>query len=67
MVSRVTNNTHLTISSVRSADKGTSQNVNETKETEKTKAQDIKERIQNGTYKIDLQKTAEEMASYLLR
>ncbi len=40
--------------------------VEEVEATEKSKLQDIKEKIENGEYKIDTKKTAERMAQYLL-
>ncbi len=66
MVSGIGTNTHLAMSSTKGTEKGTVVATSEVKDVEKTKAQEIKEQIKNGTYKVNLQKTAEEMASYLL-
>ena len=42
------------------------QNKEEVKSKDRDRVQEIKKSIQNGTYKIDLQKTAEKIADTLL-
>ncbi len=42
------------------------QNKEEIKSKDRDKVQEIKKSIQNGTYKIDLQKTSEKIADTLL-
>jgi len=67
MISSVSSSAHLVVQPTKGQEKAALAPSNEVKETEKTKAQEIKERIQNGTYKVDLQKTAEGMVSFLLK
>ncbi len=59
---RVNNNNYLNITNL------STQKSKKTTETKKlSRVEEIKQQIQNGTYRVDIDKTAKAMAKYLLK